>query len=152
DGDGAEKLAQLLRAGAVERAIGALAEPRDLAKGVAGDGVAPLVEDEDRDAKHAELAGAMAERVWELLHGVADEDERIGLRLARRRDRVVEDALDLRAAADARDAAHRPVQVGSGGEPPARLALVEAAIENKLDVEPAERRRRFEHLALDVAG
>src|SRR5438128_12338073 len=60
-GDGAEQLAQLLRARRVERAVGALAEAGDLAEGAAGARIAPLVEDEGRDAEEAELAGAVPE-------------------------------------------------------------------------------------------
>jgi hypothetical protein len=36
--------------------------------------------------------------------------------------------------------------------PPARLALGEAAVEQQLDIEPAQRRGRLEHLALDAAS
>ena len=44
------------------------------------------------------------------------------------------------------------VQFGGVGRPAARLAFAEAAVIDELDVEPAERRRRLEHLALDMAG
>ena len=50
------------------------------------------------------------------------------------------------------DRAHDPVQIGGVGHPAARLAFVEAAIIDELDVEPAERGGRLEHLALDAAG
>src|SRR5205823_3274121 len=61
-------------------------------------------------------------------------------------------AFDLGLAAEAGDRAHRAMQVGGVGHPAARLAFVEAAVIDELDVEPAERRGGLEHLALDAAG
>jgi hypothetical protein len=60
--------------------------------------------------------------------------------------------LDLRFAADAKYRSHDPVQIGSARHPLARLAFRKAAIKDQLDLEPAERGGRFEHLALDAAG
>src|SRR5215472_14754983 len=60
--------------------------------------------------------------------------------------------LDLGLAAYAKHAAHDPVQIGGGRHPAARLAFRKAAVIDELDLEPAECRRRLEHLALDTAG
>src|SRR5205085_1205014 len=61
-------------------------------------------------------------------------------------------ALDLGLAAEARDRTHRAVQIGGVGHPAARLAFVEAAIIDELDIEAAERGGGLEHLALNAAG
>src|SRR6202040_2095002 len=66
--------------------------------------------------------------------------------------RMAQPPLDLRFAADAKYRSHDPVQIGSGRHPLARLAFRKAAIKDQLDLEPAERGGRFEHLALDAAG
>jgi len=112
--------------------------------------IAALVKEEDRHAEQAELARPMTERVGVLLHGVADEDESIDLVFTRRLDRVVEDALDLSLTAAAEDPAHGAVEIGAVGKPPARLALMESAVEDELNLETPERRRGLEHLALDM--
>src|SRR5205823_8745253 len=144
-GDRGEQVAQLLRARRIEGAIGPLAEPGDLLEGAAGDGIAALVKEKDRDAEQPELAGAMAERIGILLHRIADEDQGIDLSLPRRLDRVVEHALDLRLAPGAEHSAHRAMQLGALGVPPAGLAFAKAAIEDELHLEAAERCRRLEH-------
>ena len=110
------------------------------------------MKEEDRHAERAELAGQAAQPVDLLLHRVADKDERVDLGLAGLADRVLEHPLDLGLAADAKDRAHDAVQIGGGSQPAARLALVEPAIIDELNVEPAERGGRLEHLALDAAG
>ncbi len=65
---------------------------------------------------------------------------------------MVEDALDLSLTTAAEDPAHGAVKIGTVGEPSASLALVEPTIEDELNLETAKRRRRLEHLALDMAG
>src|SRR6185437_6565212 len=151
-GDRAEQRPQLLGTRRIEGAIGALADAGDLAEGAARDGVAAFMEDEDRNPEEAELPCPSAEPVDALLHRVADEDERGDPPRPRRARRMVEHAGDLRLAADAGDAAHCAVQRRRRGEPAACLALRKAAIEDELHLEPAERRRRLEHLSLDAAG
>ena len=78
-GDRAQQFAQLMRGAGVEAAIGAAREPRDLAIGVLGDRIVAFLEHEDRHAEQAELAGGGAQIVDLLLHGVADEDQRLHL-------------------------------------------------------------------------
>src|SRR4029077_11848626 len=87
-----------------------------------------------------------------LLHGVAHEDQGVDAARLRLVDSVLENARDLRLAADAAHLAHGRVQVLRPREPAARLAFAEAAIEHELHVETAEARRRLEHLALQAAG
>ena len=94
----------------------------------------------------------MAEIVELLLHGVADEDQRLhlldlGLALGMR-----EDLADLGVAAAAVDPRH---QLGEplGLRHPARgAAFGETAIVDELHVEPADRRRLAEHVGLQPAG
>src|SRR5260370_23231894 len=87
-----------------------------------------------------------------MLHGMGDEDEGVDLVFTRCLERVVEDALDLSLTTAAEDPAHGAVKIGTVGEPSASLALVEPTIEDELNLETAKRRRRLEHLALDMAG
>src|SRR5689334_4356264 len=121
-------------------------------KGPAGDRVAALVKDEDRHAVETELAGQLAEAVDIFLHRIADKDERIDPLLFGFGKRMRQHALDLRLTADAGHRAHDPMQIGCIAHPAARFAFVEAAVIDELDVEPAERGGRLEHLALDAAG
>src|SRR5207247_3686751 len=67
-------------------------------------------------------------------------------------NRVGQHPLDLGLTADAGNRAHHAMQIGGCGHPAARLAFGEAAVIDQLDVEPAERGGRLEHLALDPAG
>src|SRR5690606_39137002 len=75
DGHGPQQRAQLVSRSLVERAPGALGEPRDLAEGHLRSRVASFLEQEHRDAMKRQLAGAAAEVVDRLLHAVADIDE-----------------------------------------------------------------------------
>jgi catechol 2,3-dioxygenase-like lactoylglutathione lyase family enzyme len=59
---------------------------------------------------------------------------------------MAEDPFYLCLPADAGDGAHRPVKLRRRDHPAARLALVEAAVEDELDLEASEGRRRLEHL------
>src|SRR5437763_17086984 len=117
-----------------------------------GSGVVAFVKQNDRYALEAQFAGELAQPVDILLHRIADKDQRIDALFLVLRNCVREDTLDLRLAAEARDGAHRPMQIGGGGQPAARLAFTEAAIIDELDVEAAERGGRLEHLALNAAG
>src|SRR5260370_34910787 len=65
---------------------------------------------------------------------------------------MAEARADLRLAADAGDAAHEAMQLRRRPEPAARLAFVEAAVEDELHLESAQRRRGLEHLALAPGG
>ena len=110
------------------------------------------MKDKDRNPEQAQLAGVPAQPVDLLLHCITDKDERIDFAPSGLGDGVEQHPLDLSLAADTEDRAHNAVQVGGGGHPAARLALRKAAVIDELDLEPAERRRRLEHLALDPAS
>ncbi len=114
--------------------------------------VVALVKEEDRDSAKAQFAGELAEPINLLLHRVADKDEGVDPLPLGLGEGMGEHPLDLGLAAETGDRAHHPVQIGGIRHPPARLAFVEAAVINELDVEPAERGGRLEHLALDAAG
>ena len=87
----------------VETAIGASREAGDLAKGLLGDRIAALLEHEGRDRQEPKLARCVAEIVQVLLHGVADEHQRLHLGLAGLARRVGDNLADLGAAAAAID-------------------------------------------------
>src|SRR3546814_3777976 len=59
---------------------------------------------------------------------------------------------DLRLAAQAADRRHLARERCGVGYPGAGLALAEAAVEDELHVETADRGGRMEHLGLDPAG
>src|SRR4029077_19601256 len=149
--DRTEELAQLPGATGIEGTIGAAAELGNLAEGPAGDLVASFVKDEDRSAAETELAGEAAQLVDLLLHRIAHEDERINLVGAGFLARVGKHTSNLRRAPDTGHAAHGSMKLPRGGEPAARLAFVEAAIEDELDIKPADRPRRLEHFTLQPA-
>src|SRR6185312_2746862 len=87
-----------------------------------------------------------------LFHAVADEDDGVDLLPLALGERVLEDLADLSLTAETAHGGHLLQQVIGAIEPGARLELAEAAVEGELDVEAAERCRRLEHLALEVAG
>src|ERR1043166_9399120 len=63
-----------------------------------------------------------------------------------------EDFADLGAAAAAGNPAHEAGEARAVGDPAGRATFVEAAVVNELHLEPADRRRLAEHLALELAG
>ena len=103
DRGGPQQFGQLSGGVDVEARIGAAGQPGDLAEGALDRRVAPLLEDEDAQAEHAEFAGDGGEIVDLLLHGVADEDQHVDLLLAGLLARMGEDAADLGVAAAAVD-------------------------------------------------
>ena len=105
--DRAQQFAELMRRAGIEAAIGAAREPRDLAIGVLGHRVVALLEHEDRHAEQAEFAGRRAQIVDLLLHGVADEDQRLHALLGVFLAGVAEHLADLGVAAAAIDARHQ---------------------------------------------
>ena len=110
------------------------------------------MEQKDRHALEAEFAGQLAQPIDILFHRVADKDQGVDPLLVVLGDGMRQHAFDLGLAAEAGHSAHRPVQGGGIGHPAARLAFVEAAVIDELDVEPAEGGGGLEHLALDAAG
>ena len=109
------------------------------------------MKDEDRSTAETELAGEPAQLVDLLLHRIAHEDERIDLVGAGFLARVGKHTSNLRRAPDTGHAAHGSMKLPRGGEPAARLAFVEAAIEDELDIKPADRPGRLEHFTLQPA-
>ncbi len=105
-----------------------------------------------RHAEQAELARQVAEAVDVLLHGVADEHQRVDLALAGLANGMAEDLPDLRLPAEAAYAGHQPPKLLRIHRPAARPAFPEAAVVEKLHLKPAERRGFGEHLALDMTG
>ena len=87
-----------------------------------------------------------------LLHRVADENQRAHLSGFRRAHRVTEHARDLGLAADAGNGAHGAMKRRRRRQPPARLALVETAIEDQLHLEAAQARGGLEHFPLQATG
>ena len=117
--DRAQQFAQLRGRADIETAIGAARQPRDLAIGVLGDRVVAFLEHEHRHAEQAELAGARAQIVDRLLHGVADEDQRLHALLGVFLAGVAEHLADLGVAAAAIDVAHQ-VRRACRCRPPSR--------------------------------
>jgi hypothetical protein len=67
-------------------------------------------------------------------------------------DRMAQHPMDLGPAGAAVDPDHQVDEVPGVADPAAGLALLEAAIEDELHIEPAEPVGLEEHLALDAAG
>jgi len=81
------------------------------------------VEQEDRHAEKTQFAGQAAQAVNLFLHRITDKDEGIDLAGPGLADRVVQHALDLRLAADAKHRAHDAMQLRRRRHPLARLAF-----------------------------
>ena len=106
-------------------------------KACLGHRIVALLEHEGRHAEQAELARRRAEIVDLLLHGVADEDQRLHLGLARVSARAcVEHLADLGVAAAAVDARHQLAEPLAARRPSARRGI-----------RPARGNRRAAHRA-----
>ena len=135
----------------VEPAIGPAGKPCDFPKGLLGDGVAALLEQEYRNAAKPELARGGGERIERLLHGIPDEHQRLhpgSLGLA---PRVRQDLADLGVAPPAVDPAHQLSQALAVRNPARRPALAESPVIDQLDVKSSDCRRLPEHLGLQPA-
>ena len=136
----------------IEAAIGAAREPGDLAIGALRHRVAAFLEHEYRHPEQAELARRRAQIVDRLLHGVADEHQRLhplpGVFLAG----MAQHLADLGVAAAAVDARHQFREPLACRNPARGAAFAQAAEINQLDIEPADAGRFAEHVGLQGAG
>ena len=110
------------------------------------------MEEEGAHAAQGQLAREVAQLVDTLLHGVADEDERVDALLLGLVAGMAQHAADLGPASDAAHGLHQPHELGGLADPAAGPALAEAAIVDELHVEPAQPLRLHEHRGLHVAG
>ncbi len=124
----------------------------DLAKRGRRDRIVTLLKQEGGNAAHAEFSRRVADLVDLLFEAVADEDQRVDALLVGGLDGVAQHLAQLGTPAEAADLNHAADQLVGRRHPRARLALPEPAIEDELDIEPAEPVRRLEHLRLEMAG
>ena len=111
-----------------------------------------LLKHEGRHAAQAQLASLRREIVDRLFHGVADVDQRCHLALVGFGARVAQHLSDLGMPAAAIDAPHQVAQPSAVRHPARGAALVQSTKVHKLHIEPADRRRLAEHLALQLAS
>jgi len=136
----------------VEPAISAARQPRDFAKGPLRHCITTLLKHERRDPEQAQLARRGAEIVDWLLHGVADEDQRLHFFGFVFTFGVRQDFSDLGVAASAVDLLHQPAELARIGNPARSAAFGQPAIIEELNVQPADRGGLIKHVALQTAG
>src|SRR5690606_6851664 len=143
---------ELIRTLRIEAAACAPAQSGDLFERIPRYRIVPLMKHEGRHTEQAHLAGLGTDLVDVLFERVADEDQRVHAAAAAFLDGMTQHPADLRLSTEASHGRHLPGERGRVGNPRARLALTEAAIEDELHVQPAERAGSMKHLRLDLAG
>ena len=102
--------------------------------------------------KQPKFAGRGAQVVDLLLHGVADEHQRLHPLLAVFLARVAENLADLGVAAAAIDARHQRGEFLGTGDPARGAALAKPTEIDQLNIEPAGLGCLAEHIGLQGAG
>ncbi len=111
-----------------------------------------LVKQEDRQSQNTQLPRQMAKRVGRFLHAIPNKDQRVHPLGPGFRDGMLQDPADLGLTAQADNPGHAPGQLTGIAEPGEGLKIMEAAVIDELNVEPAHLAHGGEHLGLDLAG